>query len=203
MGIVDLGLARDRLAIGDLRRADIGVDLILPAQNIDLDVEMQLAHALQDGLPRFLIRGDAEGRIFGGKLLQGDAELFLVGLGFRLDRDLDDRIGELHALQDHRLGRIAKRIAGADFLQAGERDDVAREGFLDVLAVVGMHQQHAPDALFLVTRRIQHAGAGLELAGIDAAEGQRADERVVHDLERQNRGRLAVGGPADGVLARS
>ena len=32
------------------------------------------------------------------------------------------------------------------------------------------------------------------LARIDAAEGQRADERIVHDLERQHREGLVVGG---------
>ena len=42
---------------------------------------------------------------------------------------------------------VAQRVAGARFLQARQRDDVAGIGFLDVFAVVGMHQQHAADAL--------------------------------------------------------
>ena len=71
-------------------------------------------------------------------------------MDLRLDRDLDDRLGELHLLEDDRLLRIAERVAGARVLQAGERDDVAGIGFLDVLAVVGVHQQHAADALVLV-----------------------------------------------------
>jgi hypothetical protein len=88
------------------------------------------------------------------------------------------------------LLRIAQRIAGADFLEARQRDDVAGEGFLDVFAVVGMHQQHAADAFLAVARRIDHAGAAFERAGIDAAEGDGADERIVHDLERKQRHRL-------------
>ena len=32
-----------------------------------------------------------------------------------------------------------QRVAGGGFLHAGKRDDVAREGFIDVLAVVGVH----------------------------------------------------------------
>ena len=70
-------------------------------------------------------------------------------------------------------------------------------GFLDVLAVVGVHQQHAADALLAVARAVEQAHAAFQLAGIDAAEGQRADERVVHDLERQHRERLVVGRAAD------
>ena len=86
-------------------------------------------------------------------------------------------------------------------LQAGQRHDVAGKGFLDVFAVVGMHQQHAADALLAVLGRVQHAGAALELARIDAAEGDGADERVVHDLEGQQRQRLVVGGIALDLVA--
>jgi len=43
MRVVDFRLAREPLAIGHLRRANIGVDLISAAQNVDLDVEMEFA----------------------------------------------------------------------------------------------------------------------------------------------------------------
>ena len=56
-----------------------------------------------------------------------------------------------------------------------------------------MHQKHAPDALLLVLGRVQHGGAALDVARIDAAEGDRADEGIVHDLEGQQREGLAVG----------
>ena len=111
---------------------------------------MQLAHALEDGLAGLVIGRDAEGRVFGGELAAARRQLLLVGLGLRLDRDLDDRIGEFHLLEDDGLVRIAQRVAGAAFLQTRQRDDVAGEGFLDVLAVVGVHLEHAADALFLV-----------------------------------------------------
>src|SRR5690349_574401 len=42
--IVDGRRARDRLAIGDLRRAYVDLDAVRTLQNIDLDVEMKLAH---------------------------------------------------------------------------------------------------------------------------------------------------------------
>ena len=89
--------------------------------------------------------------------MQRDADLLLVALGLRLHRDLDHGIGELHALKHHGLGRIAKRVAGGGVLEAGKGDDVAGIGLLDVLAVIGVHQQHAADALFLVLHRVQRA----------------------------------------------
>ena len=55
-----------------------------------------------------------------------------------------------------------------------------------------MHQQHAADALLAVARRIDDAGTRQQRAGIDAAEGDGADERVVHDLECEQSQRLLV-----------
>ena len=190
--IVDRCRAAEPLAIGDLRGADIGVNLIGATQDIDLDVEVELAHALEDGLARFLIGRDAEGRVLGRELRQRDTELFLVGLRLRLDCDFDHRLRELHPLEDHGLLRVAERVAGADVLEAGERNDVAREGLLDVLAVVGVHQQHAPNALLLLARRVDEPSPRLDLPRVDATKGDRADEGVVHDLESEHRERIAI-----------
>src|SRR5690606_24719115 len=69
--------------------------------------------------------------------------------------------------------------------------DVAGIGLFDVLAVVRVHQQHAADLLALVLDRVQHRSLG-ELARVDAGEGQRAYERIVHDLERERGERRVV-----------
>ena len=63
-----------------------------------------------------------------------------------------------------------------------------------------MHQQHAADALALFPGRVQEAHARFQLARIDPAEGERADERVVHDLEGQDRQGLVVGRQAHDFL---
>src|SRR5262245_4512015 len=164
VSVVDLSFARHGLAIGDLRRADIGLDLELAAHAIDDDIEMQLAHALDDSLARFMVDRDAEGRIFLREAMQRHPELLLVALGLWFDRNLYDRLRKLHALEDHGLGGIAQRIAGGDVLEACQRHDVASIGLLDVLAVIGVHQEHAADALLLVLHRVEHRRAGLRLA---------------------------------------
>jgi len=149
-----------------------------------------------------MVGRDGEGRVLRRQLGQGDAQLLLVGLGLGFHRDLDHRGRELHPLQDdRRLDRVAQGVAGAGVLQAGQGDDVAGVGFLDVLAVVRVHQQHAADALLAVAGRVQQAHARFHLARVQAAEGQRADEGVVHDLERQDRQGLVVRRLAgDGLL---
>jgi hypothetical protein len=192
VGVVDLRPAAERLAIGDLRSADIGIDLVGAAQDVDLDLEMELAHALDNGLTRLRIGRDTEGRILLDETAQRLAHLLLVGLRLRLDGELDDRIGEVHLFQDHRIVRIAQRVAGGDALEAGQGDDVAGTRFLHVLTIVGVHQQHAADALLAVLGAVQHAGRRFEHARIDAGEGERAHERVGHDLEGERGKRRVV-----------
>ena len=63
-------------------------------------------------LAGLIVGVDAEGRVFRHQLLQPDAELFLVGLGLRLDRERDDRLREVHRLEHDRLLLVAERVAG-------------------------------------------------------------------------------------------
>ena len=58
----------------------------------------------------------------------------------------DDRLGEFHALQHDRLqfGEHSVSPVVVSFRPASATMSPAI-GFLDVLAVVGMHQQHAAD----------------------------------------------------------
>src|SRR3546814_15341291 len=61
----------------------------------------------------------------------------------------------LHALQDDRVLRVAQRLAGGGVLQAGNGDDLAGTRFLDVLTVIRVHLQHAPDALAVALHRVE------------------------------------------------
>ncbi len=152
---------------------------------------MQFAHARDDGLAGFLVGAHTEGRVFLCQAAQGDAHLFLVGLGLRLDGDVDHRLGEDHALENHRRGHLAQGVARGHVLQADHGGDVARPDFLDFFALVGMHLQQTADALLLAANRVKHGVAGLQHAGIDPDERELPDKRVGHQLERE-RGKLFV-----------
>ena len=128
VGVFVLNRLGDGLAIGHLGHADIGVDLELPAHAVDQDFEMQLAHALDHGLPALGIERYAEARILLGEAAERGGHLFLVGLGLGLDRDLDHRVGELDPLQHHRVARIGQGLAGGGVLEPGQSDDVAGLG---------------------------------------------------------------------------
>ena len=95
-----LGRARDRFLVGDLWLADRRLDVELPLQAVDDDLEVQLAHASDDDLAGLRIRLHPERRILGHQLAEAHAELFLVGLGLRFDGERDDRLREIHRLED-------------------------------------------------------------------------------------------------------
>ena len=101
----------DRLAVGDLRLADGGVDLELAQHAVDEHLEVQLAHAGDDGLAGLLVGADLEGRVLLGQRVEGLAHLVLVGLGLRLDGDVDDRLGELERLEHDRVRRARESVS--------------------------------------------------------------------------------------------
>ena len=108
-----------------------------------------------------------------------------------LHRYADDRFREAHALQDHRIGRVAQGVAGLGIGQRDQRDDVAGARLFDRIGFLGEHLDHAADLLALAAGGVLHRGALGQHAGVHAHEGQRA-VGVVDDLERQRRERLVV-----------
>ena len=107
------------------------------------------------------------------------------------DRHADDRVGEAHALEHHRVGRIAQRVAGLGFGQRDQRDDVAGAGLFDGIGFLGEHLDHAADLLALAARGIHDRRALGQHARVNADEGERTIG-VVDDLERQRRERFVV-----------
>src|SRR5690606_34584686 len=103
VGVGDFDFTGEALAIRHLRCTNVGLNLELAPHAIDEDVEVKLAHALDDRLARFMVGRDAERRILGSQARQGNAHLLLVGFGLRLHRQLDDRIRKLHTLQNDRV----------------------------------------------------------------------------------------------------
>src|SRR5207302_3298373 len=84
-------LLANRFAISDLRTANIGLHAVFTKHAVDNDFKVKFAHTGNQSLAGVWLGGNTEGRIFLSETLQRDAELVLVGLGFRLDRDRNNR----------------------------------------------------------------------------------------------------------------
>ena len=109
---------------------------------------------------------------------------------------MDDRLGELHPLEDDGVVAIAQRVTGGDVLEAEPGDDVAGHGDVEVLALVGVHQQDAAETLAVFLGGVVDLFALADLAGVHAEVGQLA-ERVGDDLERQCGELLVLGTTGD------
>ena len=125
----------DRLAVGDLRLAGGGVDLELAEHPVDEHLEVELALAADDRLAGLVVGVDLERRVLVRQRGEGLAQLVLGVLRLRLDRDLDDGLGEVERLEDDRRLVVAEGVAGRRLLEADDGDDVTGVGDVAVLAV--------------------------------------------------------------------
>ena len=158
---VGLGVRpRDGFAIGHLRRADIRLDAVFAPQPVDDDLQVQLAHAGEDGLPGLLVglaaaargprRPASAGRSSSSRpssLVRGSTEMSITGTG--------------KAMRSSTTGSSVRPACRRCRCPSGRRRRrCRRRNFLDLGALVGVHLEHAPDALAVLLGGVQHGVAG-------------------------------------------
>src|SRR5699024_6262417 len=87
-------------------------------QTVYDNLQMQLAHTGNNGLAGFAVRVNTEGGILFSKLCQRNTHLILTSFGLGLDGDVNNRLGELHGLQDYRMLLIADGVTGSGDLKS-------------------------------------------------------------------------------------
>ncbi len=142
-----LDAAAHRLAVGHLRATDVRLDAELALHAVDQHLEVQLAHAGDLGLAGLLVGAHLEGGVLLGEAPERNRHLLLVDLRLGLDRDLDDGLGEDDVLEVDGCVGGGERVAGDDLLDAHRGGDVTGVDLGDLLALVGVHHQDAPDPL--------------------------------------------------------
>src|SRR6202043_953354 len=100
-------------------------DLILAHHAVDDDLEMQFAHAGNDGLARINVGSNAEGRIFLRQLGESHTHLLLVSLGLRLNGNLNNWCREVNRLEDYRVFVRADGVAGDKILETDGSTNIA------------------------------------------------------------------------------
>ena len=138
----------DRLAVGHLRLADVRLHLELAPHAVDDDLQVQLAHAGDDGLAGLLVGvtrkvGSSSASVLqrhahacpGPPCVFGSMAMEMTGSGNSIVSS-DDRVRRSHSVSPV-----------VSVLQAHCGGDVAGADLVDLLAVVGVHQQDAADAL--------------------------------------------------------
>ena len=199
--VVHISVALDGFLIGYLRSADVCFNLELTQQTVYDDIQVQLAHAGDDGLTGFLVCPGTEGRVFFCQLCQRNTHLVLTSLGLRLDCQLDNRFREFHGFQDYRSLFVAQCVTGGGVLQTNNGCDIACVYSFDILSVVGVHLYDTSHTLLVVLGSVQNGCACVYSTGIYTEEAQLTNKRVSCDLECQCCERLAVGRVAKNFFA--
>ena len=184
----------DRLAVGHLWRADVGLNLELALEPVDDDLEVQLAHAGEHGLAGLYVLAHAQGRILLYEAVQRCAYPGLVAARGRRDGQLDHRRREGDALEHDGAGRIGEGLSGRGDVEAQHGADVTGPDLFDLFTVVGVHADQTPDALVVSSARVDEHLPAADDATVDADVGQAPDVRVGGDLEDEGGGgRIGVG----------
>ncbi len=192
-----LGFGRggDRLFVGDARLAHLGLNRELGDQAADDDIEVEFAHAGDHGLAGLRVDVHLEGGVFLGQFLQGLTDAVLVRPRPGLDRHRYHRIWEVDRFQQQGTAHRAEGVPGKGIFQSQAGDDGAGIRLGDLFAVVGVHDQEAPDALAFAARRVVDLGAALDFTRIDPEVNQAAHEGIGDYFEGQRRERgLVTGG---------
>src|SRR5665647_179825 len=184
--VVEVDGLADGLAIGDLGHAGPDLGPVFALHALDVDVEVELAHALDDGLVRFRIDVGPEGRVLLGEPVQGLGDAVGGGLVDGLDGQRDDRLGHVDRGHGQVEAGAAEGIARGAF-DAEEGDNVARPGLGDLGHCVGVHADEPADLDLLARARVDDLLALAERALVDADVGQLAVGALL-ELEGQGDG---------------
>ena len=115
---------RNSLLVIHLRFTLVAFYLKLTFQTVDNNIQMQLTHTGNYRLASLLVSLHSECRIFFGQLCQTVRQLVQVFLRFRLYRNTDNRIREVHRLQYDRSILIAQSITRTDILETDTGTDI-------------------------------------------------------------------------------
>ena len=188
MLVVVVGGLGGSLAVAHLWRTDLDFDLELSLDPLDVDVEMQFAHAGDERFARLVVGGHAERRILAAEPLQGLAQLVEAVAVGRRDRHLDHRLRHEHVLE-----RAVFVVCGVSITAGGidahHSHDVAGLARVDFLALVGVHLHDPTEPLLLAGALVDVGLTFGDRALVNPNERQLA-VGVVHDLERHRNQRL-------------
>ena len=189
VGVFEVALLGDGLTVGNLRGAGLNLNAILTLDALEVDFEVKLAHAADDGLARLFVARDAEGGVLLREAVERLREVVETLLFDRLDRQRDDHVGDEHRGHGQVGITIGEGIARRT-LDAEQRDDIARLRLIDFMHFARVHSHQTANLRLLLGRLVVDGVALLQLALVEAAVGELTVAAILK-LERQHDKRVA------------
>nr|P35649.1 RecName: Full=Uncharacterized 66.3 kDa protein in hag2 5'region [Eikenella corrodens]CAA78253.1 hypothetical 66.3 KD protein in HAG2 5'region [Eikenella corrodens] len=186
----------DGFAVGHLRYTHISVHTELTLHAVHDNFQVQLAHTGNNGLARFFISAHTERRVFFSQTVQSDTHFLLVGLSFRLNGNVDYRLGEFHAFKDNRgIFCTQSFTVVTSFKPIAAAMSPARTSSISVRSAAVIYTKRA-DTLTSAFNRVQNSVARFRHARVNTDKGQLTNVFIIQHLESQSGEFLVITGLA-------
>ena len=180
--IFHIGLFLDSLFVCDLRSVQLNLYFVFVQQSAYHDIQMLVAHTIEQGLTVFCIIYYFDGQILMGHLLQCLGDLIHVRLILRLIPHIGIRSGNIElAIFDGRgLGR--ETVAGSRCGQFRQCSDISGMQLADFDRLIALQYIDFADLFLNVTVYVVQQVVGLKYTGVYLNQRVFSDERIHYGL---------------------
>ena len=182
----------DRLEVRHARLVKVDVHAEAALEPVDRDLDVDLAHSREELLARLRVTPQDERRVLLGEAPQRGADLLLVALRLRRDREAHHGLGEVDLRQLELAFRVEQQVTGRGLLQLRDGADVSLPELLRGVVVLALEDQQRAYALLRAGAGVHDSRIRGERPGEDAEEVDAARERVGDGLEDEGGGAGAV-----------
>ena len=179
--IFHIGLFLDSLFVCDLRSGQLNLYFVFVQQSAYHDIQMLVAHTIEQGLTVFCIIYYFDGQILMGHLLQLPGRSYPRPLILRLIPHIGIRSGISTCHIDGRgLGR--ETVAGSRCSQFRQCSDISGMQFADFNGLIALQYIDFADLFLNVTVYVVQQVVGLKYTGVYLDQRVFSDERIHYGL---------------------
>ncbi len=164
----------------------------LSQQTVYNNLQMKLAHTRDNGLSCLLVGLCAEGWVFFGQFCQSLTHLSLSSFCLRLNRNINNRLWELHGFQNNRMLFITDSITCCCQLKAYCGGNIARINLIEFLSLICMHLKNTTYTLLFALCSIQYIRTRVHGTRVHTEECEFSHKWVCHNFKCQCRERLII-----------
>ncbi len=188
VGVVKVGAFGDGFAVSDLGLTDKDFNAVFAFDAFDVDFEVEFTHPTDDGLAGFFVAEKAEGRVFFGEAVECFSKVCETFFVFGFDGKGDHGVRNEHrghGVHDFAIRESVTRRA----FNSKECHDVAGFCELDIVHLVGVHENKAADFVLVAVATVEDGIAFSDASLVNAAVGK-LSETPVFEFKGEHHERL-------------
>lgn len=196
---IEVGVAGNSFTVSDTGLASDTVGLVLTAETLNIDFEVQFTHARNNGLFTLGVDVDTERRVFALEAVHGLTEVVGITGALRLDGQRHDGIGDEHGRHGVGETTVSEGITRGT-VDTENGADLSGTNLVDIFHLVGVHADDTGNADLFVSAGVEQVGALGKGTLVDTDVGK-LTVVVLFKLESQtDKGERVVGDELDSLL---